>query len=366
MVLGQSLALAAERVVAPIEGMHLKISSGWFAATGLPGMTVRRVHDVVSTAVYGSVRIGATVLGDEVDRRVLADSSISVRSRAIVNGLWGDDLGSFEDDLEISMTIRSTTGDVVADGSGSRCISHATSHIVLLVHGLFESESCWSNVENDSGLIEALGNRPHLTVLGVRYNSGRRISDNGEQLSSILEALCADWPVPIESIALVGNSMGGLLIGSACVNADAQHHDWLGNLSDVVTVATPYLGTPIEKGVEILSSAMSLSEATRPLGSFLNSRSEGIKDLRHGSDMVDEFQSAQSIDHHFIAAVVTPDPASLVGGLIGDLVVRPKSAARNGCDATKSVTFVGGTNHFNAVSSPAVVHRVVECLDSGR
>ena len=366
MALGHSIALVAERIVEPIEEMHLTISHGWFTATGFSGNPARRVHDTVLNGIYGSVRLGASVLGKVISHRVPVDSPISLQGQAIVNGLWGDDLGPFADDLEISMEICSSAGEVVSDKLGVRRLpSEATPHLVVLVHGLFESEICWRGDEDDPSLMEALESRLHLTVLSARYNSGRRIQDNGEQLASMLDVLMAEWPVGIESIALVGNSMGGLLIRSACAVADQRNHEWLGNVGSIVTVATPHRGTPIEKGVDVVASALLFADSTRPLGNFLDSRSEGIKDLRHGAVSVDGYQTVSSIDHHVVAAVVSSNPTSPVGALFGDLVVRPASASSGDGQSVTSVTVVGGTNHFKVLTSPAVIDRVVDCVDPG-
>jgi pimeloyl-ACP methyl ester carboxylesterase len=356
----------AERIVEPIEEMHLTISHGWFTATGFSGNPARRVHDTVLNGIYGSVRLGASVLGKVISHRVPVDSPISLQGQAIVNGLWGDDLGPFADDLEISMEICSSAGEVVSEKLGVRRLpSEATPHLVVLVHGLFESEICWRGDEDDPSLMEALESRLHLTVLSARYNSGRRIQDNGEQLASMLDVLMAEWPVGIESIALVGNSMGGLLIRSACAVADQRNHEWLGNVGSIVTVATPHRGTPIEKGVDVVASALLFADSTRPLGNFLDSRSEGIKDLRHGAVSVDGYQTVSSIDHHVVAAVVSSNPTSPVGALFGDLVVRPASASSGDGQSVTSVTVVGGTNHFKVLTSPAVIDRVVDCVDPG-
>jgi pimeloyl-ACP methyl ester carboxylesterase len=366
MTLGHTLSLVTDRIVEPIEEMHLTISNGWFSATGFSGEPARRVHDTVLNGIYGSVRMGASILGKVISHRVPVDSPISLTGQAIVNGLWGDDLGPFASDLEISMEIRGSAGDVVSDEFGTRRLpAQATPHLVVLAHGLFESEICWHGDEDDPSLMDALESRLHLTVLSARYNSGRRVRDNGEQLASMLDDLTAEWPVDIESIALVGSSMGGLLIRSACASAERQDHEWLGKVGSIVTVATPHRGTPIEKGVDVVASALLFADSTRPLGRFLDSRSEGIKDLRHGAVSVGGHQTASSIDHHVIAAVVSSNPTSPVGALFGDLVVRPASASSRDDQSVTSVTVVGGTNHFKALTSPAVIDRVVECVDFG-
>jgi len=364
MSLGNSVAMAVQRVVAPIEGMHAAISRPWFTAAGTSGRTVGRVHDVVLSGAYGSVRLGAAALGVAIDHRVRADAPVSLKGQAIVNGLWGDDLGPFSDGLEITMEITDNAGDVVADRSGPIHVgAEATAHLVVLVHGLFESQDCWRGNESAPGLAEVLETRRHLTVLSVRYNSGLQISDNAEQLASMLDATCAAWPVPVESIVLVGNSMGGLLIQGACALAEREDRAWLARVSDVVAVATPYRGTPIEKGVSAISWALSIAYSTRPLADFLDSRSAGIKDLRHGMIGVDASRMAPNTDHHCIAAVVTSDPSSRVGSVIGDLVVRPASASMDTYESPSSVTVVGGTNHFAALTNSAVIDFVVECVD---
>jgi pimeloyl-ACP methyl ester carboxylesterase len=363
MVLGQTVALTAERVVAPIEGMHRVIARRWFNVTGVLGRPARKVHDAISNGVYGSVRLGAAALGEVINTRVHADSPISSRSRAIVNGLWGDDLGRFGDDLEIDMEISDACG-VVADGTGVRTIPReAAGHIVVLVHGLFETPDCWTAEVGERSLVETLEGRSHLTVLRVRYNSGLRISDNSERLAWMLSLICTSWPVPVETIALIGSSMGGLLIQSACAAARAQDQAWVGKVSDVVTLATPYRGTPIEQGVALASSALSMAESTRPLAQFLDSRSAGIKDLRHGSTTADRGLSAPNSRHRFVAAVVTSDPASPIGSALGDLVVWPRSALPRGREPATCAVVIGGTNHFGVIGNPDVIDRVVEWID---
>jgi pimeloyl-ACP methyl ester carboxylesterase len=364
MVLGQSIALAADRIVEPVQGMHMAISSRWFAATGVPGRTVGQIHNAISSGVYGSVRLGATALGAVISNRVPADTPVSLKGQAIINGLWGDDLGPFRDDLEISMEIADSVGDVVVDTSGMVGVPpEATPHLVVLVHGLFESGVDWRGGDDAPGIRDSLESHSHLTVLSVRYNSGREISDNAEEFASMLDATCAAWPVPVESIVLVGNSMGGLLIQGACALAEREDRSWLARVSDVVAVATPYRGTPIEKGVSAISSALSIAHSTRPLADFLDSRSAGIKDLRHGIIGLDASMMAPNIDHHCVAAVVTSDPSSPVGSVIGDLVVRPTSASTGGHESSSSVTVIGGTNHFAALTNSAVIDFVVECVD---
>ena len=48
-------------------------------------------------------------------------------------------------------------------------------------------------------------------------------------------------------IALVGHSLGGLIIHSAC--AVEHESTWTERLTDVVTLGTPHLGSPVERSI---------------------------------------------------------------------------------------------------------------------
>src|SRR5207237_1064327 len=81
------------------------------------------------------------------------------------------------------------------------------------IHGLCETDDAWG-----LGSLPSYGSRLRsdlgYTPLYLRYNSGLHISDNGRRLAALLEETVESWPVPVEEIALVGHSMGGL--GARC------------------------------------------------------------------------------------------------------------------------------------------------------
>ena len=70
MAVGSMVTLAAERIIAPVEGMHRAIAAPWFAALGAIGKPLSVAHDVTSRVVYGSIRIGAEAGGAALNRRV--------------------------------------------------------------------------------------------------------------------------------------------------------------------------------------------------------------------------------------------------------------------------------------------------------
>ena len=134
------------------------------------------------------------------------------------------------------------------------------------------------------------------TPLYLRYNTGRHISTNGQEFAQLLEQLCEAWPVPVESLSLIGHSMGGLVIRSASWYAQQAQSTWLQHLQRVVCLGTPHHGSPVERAGHALDRAMQRIPYTEPLA-LGRRRSAGIKDLRHG-DLLDEDWQGHHPDRH--------------------------------------------------------------------
>lgn len=367
MNLGSAVALVTERIVKPVEGMHRAIAAPWFRALGTLGKPAGLAHDVISRVVYGSIRIGAAALGIGLDARRTGDSPPAGAGQAFVNGLWGDNLGRHESRLGTSMSMRDREGATIPTGAGlAAAFPMATGRLVVLVHGLIKTERCWYGGDTRPGLIGSLEDHPALTPLTVRYNSGLPVATNGVQLASLLEEAHAHWPLPVESIALVGHSMGGLVIRSACAAAVRSGHRWIGDVSDVVTIGSPHRGAPLEKLVHAAAWGLTVAPQTRPLADFINTRSRGIKDLRLGSiSLTAETEPGVTplgISHHFVAGVVTSNPAHPVGAVVGDLMVRPASSTRAPALEPANVVVLGGVHHFDLLHSPAVLDHVMDWL----
>jgi pimeloyl-ACP methyl ester carboxylesterase len=379
MLAGSAIALVTERVAAPVEGMHREIARRWFTAVGSPARPVQRVHDSVANAAYASVRIGGAAIGCAVDTRVDDGSPAVESAQSIVNGLWGDTLGVRSDHLGIPMSVRDGNGAAVRIDAGlGRALPNATGRVVVLVHGLMETERCWNGTAADAGLFRTLGEHPALTPLPIRYNTGLRTSANGAQLADLFEDVREHWPVPLESISLVGHSMGGLVIRAACLAAVAKRHRWIDSVDDVVTLGTPHRGAPLEKLVNAASWALSMASVTRPLADFLNARSGGIKDLRFGAvaeedgrdldpdallrNTVGNHALPSGIRHHFVAGTATADPTHPIGSMIGDLIVRPSSGTDRRILNPTSVALVGGVRHFDLPGDLEVIDRVMGWL----
>lgn len=373
MSFGRAIALAVERTIEPVEGMHRAISGRWFTAAGRIGAPVRTAHDTATHGIYQTIRLGVTAAGVGIDYATTVQQTTFDRTQAVVNGLWGDTLGRHERRLGITMGLRGQDGVEIPAGSQLEVsFPKATGHLVVLVHGFMDTEQCWVGNDSRPGLSRHLESDPLFTPLLVRYNTGQSMAASGAHLADLLETVIVDWPVPIESMALVGHSMGGLVIRAACASAAGKGHTWIADLSDVVTLGAPHLGTPLEKLTDLASRGLAVAKETRPLSIFLESRSRGVKDLRHGNtgtgdrSRLDPTALPVGIDHHFVAGVVTAKPTHPAGVVMGDLIVRTDSATGANHLNPTNVMVVGGIRHNDLLHEPVVADQVMEWLNPGR
>ena len=151
------------------------------------------------------------------------------------------------------------------------------------------------------------------------------------------------------------------------------------DLHDVVSIGSPHRGAPLEKLVHAATLGLGVAPQTRPLADFLNTRSQGVQDLRHGAvfdhrhDLdavalaaVLDGTSAARIHWHFVAGVVTADPAHPFGAIVGDLVVRPASSTRPRHMEPANVHIVGGVHHLDLLHDAPVIETIVGWLTEDR
>jgi PGAP1-like protein len=213
------------------------------------------------------------------------------------------------------------------------------------------------------------------TPVFVRYNTGRHISDNGRDLASLLGQLAAAWPGRVDELLLVGHSMGGLIIRSACHYGQQSGTAWAGRVRHVFYLGSPHLGAPLARAAGIAGWALSQAPHTRPFAT-LAAGPPSVKDLRHGYLTGDDWAGCDqdhcladhrastpllaTAQHHTISATVTADPASPAGAVAGDLLVQPASAhGRRG--PHQRIPFpaelssgLGGMHHFDLLNHPEV------------
>jgi len=254
----------------------------------------------------------------------------------------------------------------------------------VFVHGLCETEAAWrlaprTTTDSDRRTYgDRLQDELGFTPVYLRYNTGLRVSANGRRLARLLEDLQASWPVGVEELVLVGHSMGGLVARSACHYGEKDAHHWTAVVRHVFCLGTPHLGADLERGANALTWALGRLPETRGLAAVLNARSVGIKDLRYGScveedwcdcdpdeflrDRCQEVPFLADANYYFIGAALNLGP---LGNVLGDMLVRMPSASGRGNGKGRRIPFeldngheLVGLNHFHLLNHPAVYEQL--------
>lgn len=287
---------------------------------------------------------------------------------AILNGFLGDWLEARNNPLAVPMEFfqGSSPIDAAAPEVGA-----AGSTLCLSIHGLMELETVW-NLPGRAGahygslLAEE---RCHITPLTLRYNSGRPIYRNGEEFADRLETLVSHWPVPVERIILIGHSMGGLLIRSACHHGQRRGHRWVEQLSDCVYIGSPHDGSWLAKGAKASADLMNQAprDYLRVVGEVIDLRSEGIRNLSRG-DVVKRSEEEPPLlpgpRHYVVCGLLARARQHPVNALFGDALVHESSARgheRRGWSLSGIVSFPG-IDHIRLAHHPDVAAQLKEWL----
>jgi hypothetical protein len=379
--LPDATALVVERLVAPVAGMHSVISARAFRYVGPPGVAAQAVHDTVVGGVYTAIRRTAAALGFGAGallaRRLSATEPVSSSPagsgvQAALNAVWGDELVARGNALAVALSVRVDDRAVGLDRrSLAAAYPDASDHVVVLLHGLGQTERCWQSSPGDDidGVHDTLAATRATTPVLVRYNSGCSVADMGAELAELIAALSDNWPSAHPRISIVGYSMGGLVARSAYATGISAGHRWVQQARDLITIGAPHHGSPIASGVRLGSRALRIARTSRPLSDFLETASAGIKDLEDGAAVARFWEDASAIPpgdsagirQHFVAAVVTGEPAHPFGVLVGDLVVRVSSASGHTL-APDNVHVLGSRRHFDLLSDADVVGQILEWL----
>ncbi len=273
-----SLAEALHAEIARIPLLTRRSANG--RTRGLTGFVYQTVRGV--TRGVGAGLDGA--LGWLAPRLIAETPSTAARCAAVsaLNGVLGDHLAATRNPLAIRMTLRRGGHALRLQRSAlADALPDARSHVVVLAHGLCMNDLQWTRNGHDHGA--ALGRDIDCTPVYLHYNSGLPIALNGRRLSRLLEALLAQWPVPLRRLSIVGHSMGGLVARSACVHAAQRGHAWLGRLEALVFLGTPHRGAPLERGGHWFEILLAVSPYSAPFARLGKIRSAGITDLRHSA-----------------------------------------------------------------------------------
>ncbi len=174
-----------------------------------------------------------------------------------------------------------------------------------------------------------------------------------DALARLPDGLVRAWPVPVEEITLIGHSMGGLVVRSACHYGPTHrgrpvrswfHRSWTARVRRVVLLGAPNTGAPLEMLATIASAALwalPLPPA-RLVGLGLGQRSAGIRDLRFGAllegDWLEQDPDARRrptphrvrplrrADYLLVAGHLAAQPDTVLARILGDALVTVPSA----------------------------------------
>ncbi len=252
--------VADELVVGTARDTHLAIAD---RAHGLVGRATGNsssgaLHRGIAGAVYTGLGLGLRAASTGLDK--VAATGVGPRLEATprgrfvssaVNGLIGDSLLRERPQMAIPTAVRQHGRDVEPDADGlAEAFPDATGRLVVFLHGLCENESYWNLHRDRTGTTygEALAGEGWTPVY-LRANTGLSLRENGVAVAALVQRVVDAWPVPVERIALVGHSMGGLVMRAAgAVAAPDPERDWNLLVTDVVTLGCPHLGAPDRVG----------------------------------------------------------------------------------------------------------------------
>lgn len=355
----------------------------------------RFMHDAISSAVYAGIGRCATSVGrlagnalvnGQRPQRSLSPKPLGGGMIAVIDGLIGDELERRRSVLQEPMSVR-VDGQVVPCRRAElhRAFPGSTRKLVVFVHGLMGTEFPWSwwAAENGGTYGARLTRDLGLTPVYVRYNTGRHISENGRSLAELLEQLVAEWPVEVDEVAVIGHSMGGLVSRSACYQAAELEHRWVRQVRHVISLGSPHMGAPLAQAVHYAAAGLYRVPETRPLAGLLRRRSGGIRDLRYGSLVDEDWRDCDpdvlrakackeiplldGATHCFVAATIMKSEQHPLSRLIGDtLVLQPSASGRS---RTRRIPFeaeyglhLGPAHHLALLNHPLVYARLREWL----
>ena len=363
--------VADELVVRTVRDTHLawtdRVHGIGRRVTGATGASIGEVlHRGIAGAVYGGLGAGLRAASRGLDSAASTGVGPRLESApkgrflsSAVNGLIGDRLERERPRLAIPMAVRAGGRDVALDRDAlAAAYPGAGGRIVVLLHGLCENEEFWDLHREEVGTTyaESLAAQGWTPVL-LRANTGLSLRENGVALTALLQRLVEEWPTEVTRVALVGHSMGGLVMRAAAAVATGAAVPWTGLVTDVVSLGAPHLGAPLAAYVGHGSRALARLPEAAAFGRILDLRSIGVHDLVAG--LAEDVPALPHARYRLVSATLTASPRHPVGAFLGDLLVREPSAygrkrGRADLFPGADTLHVPKADHFDLLNHPAV------------
>ncbi len=377
------LAEATEGASYIVQSMHQRIASG----PEFLGKPLAPLVKALTSPTYETVRLITRLVSKSVDTLIepmhewLPYKGLERGTfLAALNGVLGDHLAAQQSSLAISMQICFQGQSLSDDPERLKQMFPKPQPLLLLLHGSSLDEQSWERKGMNYGrsLAEECGYAP----LYLRYNTGLHISENGRLLAELLEHYLKKWPWPWEKLAFLGHSMGGLVALSAIHQASEQKLNWPEALQNLVSLGTPYHGSPLERTGNWFDVALGAYSYTEPLARLGKIRSAGVTDLRFGFFLEEHWRGrdrfAKGPDPRSYLALpkalrtcVIAGTRSLVPGkkLLSDGLVPVESALGQHRKkdlrleiAEKDHMIIYGSHHLDLLSHPKVYEHVKRWL----
>ncbi|WP_310525652.1 hypothetical protein [Nocardioides sp.] len=318
---------ARDTHLAWVDRVHGLLDRPLGTSSAFPGVG----HRIVARSLYAGVGLSLRGVSAGLDAAARVGVGPAMETgprsrfvRSAVNGLIGDRLERERPRLAITMAPRVGGRDVPVTSEGlAAAYPIATGRVAVFLHGLCENESYWQRGRARRGTTYA----EELADLGwtpveLRTNTGLSVRANGASLAALLESLVTNWPTGVTELALVGHSMGGLVIRAA--TAVQGEWTWRERVSVVVTLGTPHLGAPLARGVKQGSGLLARLPEVAGFGRILDQRSVGVDDLIEGLD--EDFAPLPHARYRLVSATLASSPRHPASAFFGDMLVRQASA----------------------------------------
>ena len=373
-----SLVEAMHERIARLPGSSAALDGRTGGISGLVYQTIRGVTRVAGGSLEALLGWLGPVLGQYEDGRE-RDAIV-----AALNGVLGDYLMASGNPLATPMAFRHGGATLSLEREAlTAALPAAGDRLLVLVHGLCMNDQQWLRNGHDHGA--ALARELGWTPVYLRYNSGLHISINGQAFAQQMQSLVAAWPRPLQRLAIVGHSMGGLATRSALHHAAQAGQPWAGQLGDLVFLGTPHHGAPLERAGHWVDLVLGATPYAAPFARLGKVRSAGITDLRHGllldEDWVGRDRFARGGDRrqpvplpegtrcYAVAASLGAQGGTLKEKLLGDGLVPLDSALGRSANPARTLDFPAdrqwtgyGMNHLDLLSDAEVHARLKEWL----